>query len=48
MPYPDGTETLGAIPIAAQFFDKGGAVFNVMHPDFGAVGDGATSRNFRV
>lgn len=25
---------------AAQFLDKGGAVFNVKHPDFGAKGDG--------
>jgi len=42
MPFPDGTETLGDIPVAAQFFDKGGAVYNVMHPDVGATGDGAT------
>lgn len=40
MPFPSGSESLGDIPIAAQFFDKGGAVYNVMHPDFGAVGDG--------
>lgn len=40
MPYPDGTETLGNIPLSAQFFDRGGVVYNVMHPDFGAKGDG--------
>ena len=27
---------------AGLFFDKGGAVYNVMHPEFGAVGDGVT------
>ena len=26
----------------ARFLDKGGAVFNVKHPDFGAKGDGVT------
>jgi len=26
--------------VAAQFLDRGGAVFNVQHPDFGAVGGG--------
>lgn len=42
MPYPTGNETLGTIPLAGQFFDRGGAVYNVMHPDFGARGDGVT------
>lgn len=42
MPYPTGTETGASIPLAGQFFDRGGAVFNVMNPDFGAVGDGVT------
>lgn len=28
--------------LAAEFHDKGGQVFNVKHPDFGAVGDGVT------
>lgn len=41
-PLPDGTEVDGDIPYAGQFFDKGGAVYNVMHPDFGATGDGST------
>ena len=41
-PLPAGTEVDGAIPYAGQFFDKGGAVYNVMHPDFGAKGDGTT------
>jgi len=40
-PFPTGTETGGNIPYDGQFFDKGGAVYNVMHPDFGAKGDGA-------
>lgn len=40
-PLPDGTETLGNTPYDGQFFDKGGAVYNVMHPDFGAKGDAA-------
>jgi hypothetical protein len=42
MPFPTGAETLGDIPVSAQFFDKGGAVYNVMHEDFGARGDGVT------
>lgn len=41
-PLPTGTEVDGAIPYAGQFFDKGAAVYNVMHPDFGAKGDGTT------
>ena len=41
-PLPAGTEVDGAIPYAGQFFDKGGSVYNVMHPDFGAKGDGTT------
>ncbi len=41
-PLPDGTETGGALPFAGQWFDKGAAVFNAMHPDFGAKGDGTT------
>ncbi len=41
-PFPDGTEVDGNIPYIGQFFDKGGTVFNVVHPDFGATGDGAT------
>ena len=41
-PFPDGTEVDGAIPYAGQWFDRGGAVYNVMHPDFGAKGDGST------
>ena len=41
-PLPDGTETALSFPYAGQFFDRGGAVYNVMHPDFGAKGDGAT------
>ena len=36
-PFPAGTEVDGAIPYAGQFFDKGAAVYNVMHPDFGAI-----------
>ena len=28
--------------ITGLFFDKGGAIFNIKHPDFGAVGDGVT------
>jgi hypothetical protein len=40
MPYPTGTESRPAYPYIGQFFDRGGAVFNVMHPDFGAIGDG--------
>jgi hypothetical protein len=39
-PKPTGTETGGDIPYAGQWFDKGAAVYNVMHPDFGAEGDG--------
>jgi len=39
-PLPTGTEVDGAIPYAGQFFDKGAAVYNVMHPDFGATGNG--------
>lgn len=42
MPYPTGAETSGDIPYIGQYFDKGGAVYNVMHPDLGAVGDGTT------
>ena len=42
MPYPTGLETRAAYPYIGQFFDRGGAVYNVMHPDFGAVGDGVT------
>ncbi len=40
-PFPTGTETGGDIPYDGQFFDKGAAVYNVMHPDFGAKGDGS-------
>ena len=29
--------------LPGKFFDAGGAVFNVKHPDFGALGDGSTS-----
>ena len=28
--------------IGARFLDKGGAIFNIKHPDFGAIGDGVT------
>lgn len=28
--------------IPGKFYDKGGAVFHVKHPDFGAIGDGST------
>lgn len=41
-PFPAGTEIDGAIPYAGQFFDKGAAVYNVMHPEFGATGNGTT------
>jgi hypothetical protein len=38
MPITGASEKLPGL-----FYDKGGAVFNVMHPDYGATGDGVTN-----
>lgn len=40
--FPDGTEVDAQIPYSGRWFDAGGAIYNVMHPDFGAVGNGTT------
>lgn len=39
-PYPTGSESGDDIPIAGALFDKGGGFYNLMHPDFGGVGNG--------